>query len=121
MGTAKELLVELTRRGISLQVVADGLRYRAPEGALTPDLRRELTAYKTEILGTSLYSGVLIADALARIADVWDADVECQGVGDAAWTWIKRSSHWQTILDAEGEVNRIGSQGDPDALNAACH
>ncbi len=119
MQTATDLLVELTRCGISLQA-ADGLiRYKAPQGALTPDLRRDLAAHKPEIL--RMYSGDSISDALNRVADLWCADIESQGEGDAAWTWIKASDYWVAISAAEDVVNRIAKNCEPDDLNAACH
>ncbi len=118
MGTAQALLIELTRRGIVLRVTDRQLRYSAPEGALTPDLKRVLVAHKPEIV--SMYSGSQIPDALTRIADVWGSDIEVTGHGDAAWAWIKASDHWRVICAAENEVNRIGSRGDQDELNAAC-
>ena len=49
--TVSELLAELRRRKIELVPEAgDGLRYRAPEGALTPELRAEILARRSEVL-----------------------------------------------------------------------
>ena len=48
--TTAELLRATRERGIELHAVGDGVRYRAPRGALTDDLRRALTARKAEIL-----------------------------------------------------------------------
>ena len=45
-----DLLEELRRRGIQLWAEGDKLRFRAPDQALTPELRAELAARKTEIL-----------------------------------------------------------------------
>ncbi len=50
MTAARKLLAELQQRGIHLEAVGTTLRYRAPEGALTPDLRAELKAHKAEVL-----------------------------------------------------------------------
>lgn len=118
MRTAKELLIELTRRGICLQILEGSIIYISPEGALTPETRSDLSRRKSEIL--SLYSGSPIPDALARIADVWDMDIESRSQGDAAWGWIKASNYWPVISAAEDAVNEIGSHGNPDELNAAC-
>jgi hypothetical protein len=62
----------------------------------------------------------LISDSFSRIADIWEADVESRGEGDAAWSWIKASDHWRVIKAAEDELDRIGRNGDPDELNAVC-
>ena len=48
--TALELLSVLNSKDIEIWADGDRLRYNAPEGALTPDLRKELTARKSEIL-----------------------------------------------------------------------
>ncbi len=50
------LLVELRRAGVRLQVDGDALRFQAPKGALTPDLRARLQAHRDEIV--SLLRGV---------------------------------------------------------------
>lgn len=119
MGTSsKELLIELTRHGITLQVADGQIQYSAPEGAFTSEMRSNLSRCKLEIL--SLYSGSQIPDTLARIADIWDVEIESRGEGDAAWAWIKASAHWPIISAAEDEVDLIGSRGNPDKLNAAC-
>jgi hypothetical protein len=118
MLTANGLLLELTRRGVCLNILNGNIRYSAPENALTPELRTDLIQHKPEIL--TLYSGCLIPDSLSRIADIWDADIESRGEGDTAWAWIRASDYWQTIAAAENEVNRIGSRGNPEELHAAC-
>jgi hypothetical protein len=118
MDTTGELLIELTRRGISLRVSDGQIRYSAPRDALTPEMRSEISRHKLEIM--ALYSGLQISDSLSRIADFWCADVECWGDGDMAWAWIKASDHWPIIKAAEDEANRIGKHGNPDDLNAAC-
>jgi hypothetical protein len=61
-----------------------------------------------------------ISQALRRIADSWDSEVEARGKGDPAWAWIKASPHYPRIMEAEDSVNHIGSTGDPAALLAAC-
>ncbi len=49
MNTA-ELLTEVQRRGIQLRAEGASLRYRAPKGTLTADLRAKLQAHKAELL-----------------------------------------------------------------------
>ena len=45
-----ELLSELDRAGIELRADGNTLRFKAPAGALTPELRRKLTAHKAELV-----------------------------------------------------------------------
>ena len=45
-----ELMTELRRRDIALWRDGDNLRFSAPEGALTPELRAELGAHKADLL-----------------------------------------------------------------------
>ena len=48
--TAAELLAELRHRGVRLEAIDDRLRYAAPKGALTPDLRAAMADRKAELL-----------------------------------------------------------------------
>ena len=50
LSTTAEILNELETRGVELWVEADRLRFRAPEGALTPDLRAAVTACKHDLI-----------------------------------------------------------------------
>ena len=45
------LLEALQARGVELEAVDGNLRYRAPRGALCPELRSELTTHKATLLG----------------------------------------------------------------------
>jgi len=45
-----ELVETLQQSGVTLAVEGEHLRYRAPAGALTPELRSELTAHKAAVL-----------------------------------------------------------------------
>jgi len=47
---ALEVLTELRHRGVELTVANGELRYRAPRGVLTPELRATLSAHKTELV-----------------------------------------------------------------------
>lgn len=50
MKTLDKLLTDLRQQGVTLWLEGDRLRYRSPEGALTPDLIAELKSRKSEIL-----------------------------------------------------------------------
>lgn len=45
-----EFLAELQRRGVTLSEDNGSLRYSAPKGAITPELREQLRTRKEEIL-----------------------------------------------------------------------
>ena len=47
---ARELLADLARRGVELHLDGDLLRYTAPAGALTPDLRARLQKAKARVI-----------------------------------------------------------------------
>ena len=49
---SSEILAELDRRGVVLEPNGNKLRYRAPQGALTPELREAITENKAEIIST---------------------------------------------------------------------
>jgi len=46
---ARALLAELRDRGVALRVVGDRLRYR-PEAAVTPELRDQMAACKSDLI-----------------------------------------------------------------------
>lgn len=48
--TPLQLFAELHRRGVVLRVSGDKIRFDAPAGALTPELRSELKERKGELL-----------------------------------------------------------------------
>ena len=48
--TALEILDELRQRGVVLEVNGEALRYRAPKGVLTAELRHAVTENKKELL-----------------------------------------------------------------------
>jgi len=50
--TSSEILAELDRRGVILEPNGDRLHYRAPQRALTPELREAITENKAEIIST---------------------------------------------------------------------
>lgn len=52
--TLQELIAETSKAGIVLVPMGDRLRVKAPAGALTPELRAELTANKPALLDVLL-------------------------------------------------------------------
>ena len=48
--TAPALLQTLAGRGVTLTAEAGALRYRAPAGAMTPELRRQIEAHKAALI-----------------------------------------------------------------------
>ena len=64
MGTLDAFLADLQERGISLWAEEGNLRYRAPKGAMTEDVRAVIGRRKDELLG--FFSGVQTA-AIPRV------------------------------------------------------
>jgi TubC N-terminal docking domain len=52
--TLQAILSEVRNCGVRLSVEGEGLRYRAPRGALTPQLRQALTESKADIINALL-------------------------------------------------------------------
>jgi hypothetical protein len=48
--TPGDLLAELSGRGITLEPQGDKIKYRAPVGALTPELKEAVSNHKTALL-----------------------------------------------------------------------
>lgn len=65
MSTGAALLQDLTGRGVVLTADAGKLRYRAPAGTLTPDLRRQLEAHKAALVALLSAQQVGLFDASA--------------------------------------------------------
>src|SRR5207245_5586572 len=61
MDSAENLIAELERLGITVWAEADRLRYKAPQGGLTPELKQRLTDNKDRLL--TLLSGHLVHEA----------------------------------------------------------
>jgi hypothetical protein len=63
--TAEALLHELHNRGVQLFPEGDRIRYRAPRGALTPELKARLSEQKGEVLSVLQRQGELLESAPA--------------------------------------------------------
>ena len=79
---ALEVLTELRHRGVELIPEGEAIRYRAPKGAMTPDLRQALSAHKSELLALLSHQAQPTFDADASevaavklvntvIGDIW--------------------------------------------------
>jgi hypothetical protein len=52
----------------------------------------------------------------------WATYVSPTGRGDYAWAWIQgHAQHGVAVHKAEAEIDRIGSKGNPEDLEAACN
>lgn len=95
--TAADLLIELKTRGVELRPEGDNLRYRAPSGALTPELRDAVKTRKAELLAAlrdrqpapTDYATLTSSPLVARVR--------------AAWPWIAehRPDLFRRICDAD--------------------
>ena len=65
MNTGEALLQTLAGRGVVLMADAGKLRYRAPAGTLTPDLRRQLEAHKAALVALLSAQQVSLFDTSA--------------------------------------------------------
>ena len=73
--SAQALIQDLAERDIHLAVSGSGLRYRAPRGVMTPELRATLKAHKQEIMAALVGATEAAAGAseAAKPAD-WGAE-----------------------------------------------
>jgi hypothetical protein len=74
--TAEALLQELHSRGVQLAPEGDRIRYRAPRGVLTPDLKAKLSEHKAEVLSVLQAQGAVLI-ASPRFGEVWMALDPC--------------------------------------------
>jgi len=69
VSAAASLIAEAAARGVKLQAVAGGLRYVAPRGALSPELRDRIVACKPAVL--RYLADVALGQASTRLANGW--------------------------------------------------
>ena len=70
MTTAPDVLAEAARRGVVLSVEGDRLTWRAPAGAVTPDLMESMRTHKTAILAALREPDVIARQRWGRPPDV---------------------------------------------------
>src|SRR5688572_11418992 len=96
--TAQELLERLTSRGVRLAATEGRLRFDAPAGVMSPELRRELAQHKPELL-------VLLAKSdLARLVQQAAALPEMPGHRLAC---SAPSPRWRTPCSACALLPRV--------------
>ncbi len=116
--SATELLNELSARGVTLRPAPDGIRYQAPRGALTPELRERLVASKPAVLEIL---------ALERVRETWKpgewlAYREGDALFASKYAGIGPAGHINLTL-ADGAlraipVHRVALEWGPDASEA---
>lgn len=96
--TALALLAELRRRGVVLEASGDRLRYRAPSGALTAELRAALAAHKDALLEVLRETSPAPAESPRPPADAplaSAAHVEASAVAAARATVDRLHKAWE--------------------------
>ena len=84
--TSSETLAELDRRGVVLEPNGDKLRYRAPQGALTSELREAMEENKAEILSTLRRVGDGQLPPLDRPLKTEQTTMDTSVITDCGWT-----------------------------------
>ena len=109
--TAAEMIFDLRSKGINLWVEGNNLRYRAPKGALTADLRSRLAERKTEILAFLGQSATVspLPSSIMRATSRND-DLPLSSAEEGAWLLEQLSpgvTAWnmRSALRISGELN----------------
>ena len=125
---ATSLLSDIQARGVHLEVEAGALKYRAPKGAITPDLLASLKAHKADLIAvlsahqreTELidwndhpdtppatpFSRETIQDIKAgKAVPVWSAVLE-------EWLWFVRDEKAKATLIVQGCQSPIYTLGE---------
>ena len=87
--TAENLLADFYYRGIKLELSDGNLRYRAPRGALAPELREAIKTHKDELIALltpdeTLPDVIVIPASLPNDEESISACINAQRVGRAA-------------------------------------
>jgi hypothetical protein len=103
------LLSELGKRGVALAVQGDNLKYRAPQGVLTPDLLGAIADHKREILTRLRHPGwtemdYVFVDASHRIARDYP-------LGLHEWLEANSPGYLKRAKALEEEINSYRDEG----------
>ena len=100
MNTAA-LLVELSRQGIELRPDGGTIRYRAPRGTVTAELRETISAHKPELL--ELLKAAQIAPDEGQILEA-RSDLAAVRISSPEFgeVWLARDDRVAAELNAEG-------------------
>ena len=109
---ATDLLTELEGLGVVLAADGDRLRYDAPKGVLTPELRQQMAELKAELLGLVEGPGRARPADMVAIAELLVAGPRLE------WPELQIAPHL-TILAGEGNWLRFLENPPPGTLPAA--
>ncbi|MGD0946783.1 MAG: hypothetical protein ABSA52_05065 [Candidatus Binatia bacterium] len=117
--TAVTLLDELRRRRVELIPEGVGLRYRAPKGALTPDLRQALAAHKVELLSllTGLDTGSRLnpADCFELLCAFHAENEAAYEPGALTWAFAHCPELKRRFDETETAIDRLAGQHPTEA------
>ena len=94
--TSTDLLHELTRRGVILEPSGDRLRYKAPVGVMTPELKQALADQKASLLQ------ILVVEAPTAVAPKPPDD--CAIIAVKVWSTILDEAIWVVADDLPKEA-----------------
>ena len=84
-----QLLGELFHRGVKVWADGDQLRVRAPQGALTPELRDSLAVHKQEILSLVCSSNIAHVLPMYPLSPLHGMAIcPCPLASNASGTWL---------------------------------
>ena len=111
--TATALLQDMLDRGVVLTAEAGRLRYRAPAGAVTPDLRRQLEAHKAGLMALlSAQTPGLFDEARAPVLTDFERArqrlAELEAEIDAGAACLANLAERQWSATVVGELNAKG-------------
>jgi hypothetical protein len=108
--TARDLLAALQEHGVELMAAGDRLRYRAPKGVLTNELRQMMREYKTALLQI-LRPEVPIAKAPGQTPVDGMSKSTKQSALDIRWG---REKGWLLLTDPlTGQTHEVPAKGCP--------
>lgn len=128
---AFEVLADLRHRGVELFVAGGTLRYRAPRGVLTPELRAALSAHKAELLSLLTGSGtggrLNPADCLDLLCAFHQENEATYRPGALPWAFDNCLELKRRFEQTEAVIDRLAGQHPTEtdfraalAAHAAC-